>query len=122
MVPLGFLYDTGRLGSGTSDLRAVPTTGTITGGGYLYYLSISNLLNEQLLASNTLAITIGRLGSDVDPHFVGRKPIVESPGFYDYNNPTAPISQIIQKTLMGFQQLDYDLSKSLNDNGFQRVF
>jgi hypothetical protein len=136
--PYSFLYTDGQLESGRVSCKrsffetcyilgkfsasASQTVGTTTQGGRFHLFSVSNFLNEQLLTKNMLALSIRRLASNTDPHFIGRKSFVESPGFYDYDNPTAPITQIIHKIMLAFKLFDNDLSRVLNEAGFGRVF
>jgi hypothetical protein len=107
---------------GNAAVGIAPSTGTVTEGGKFYLFTVSNFLHGQALQKDVLSLTIRRLESDADPHFMATTPILNSTIFYDYANPISPISHIIRKLLWAFDLFDDLLFKLLNDASFERFY
>jgi hypothetical protein len=97
------------------------TPGTTTEGGLFYLFSVSNFLNGQALATNTLSISLRQLEFPAEPHFVTVTPILNPTIFYDYTQSTSPINQIIDKFRLAFERFELGLIATLENAGFKRV-
>ncbi|CAF4048086.1 unnamed protein product [Adineta steineri] len=120
LAPHSFHYTDGRLGRDVSAVDSSLSTGTVTEGGKFHLFSVSNFLQGQALPRDVLAISVRRLESDADPHFIANTPIMNPTIFYDYSNSASPISQIIYKLQRAFELFDQNLFKLLHDAGFKR--